>query len=85
MGVGRPQDLLAAIGRGIDMFDCVLPTRNGRNAMAFTDRGTIRLRNRQYAVDPQPLDEACPCVACRRSRGYCGTYFWFTKCSGRFF
>ncbi len=70
MGVGRPQDLLAAIGRGIDMFDCVLPTRNGRNAMAFTDRGTIRLRNRQYAVDPQPLDEACPCVACRRSRGY---------------
>jgi queuine tRNA-ribosyltransferase len=70
MGVGRPQDLLAAIGRGIDLFDCVLPTRNGRNAMAYTDRGTIRLRNRRYAVDPRPLEEGCPCPACRRSRGY---------------
>jgi queuine tRNA-ribosyltransferase len=70
MGVGRPQDLLAAIGRGIDLFDCVLPTRNGRNAMAYTGRGTIRLRNRQYALDPRPLEENCPCPACRRSRGY---------------
>ena len=70
MGVGRPQDLLAAIGRGIDLFDCVLPTRNGRNAMAYTDRGTVRLRNRRYAVDPRPLEEGCPCPACRRSRGY---------------
>jgi queuine tRNA-ribosyltransferase len=70
MGVGRPQDLLAAIGRGIDLFDCVLPTRNGRNAMAFTDRGTIRLRNLRYATDPRPLEEDCPCPACRRSRGY---------------
>jgi queuine tRNA-ribosyltransferase len=70
MGVGRPQDLLEAIGRGIDLFDCVLPTRNGRNAMAFTDRGTIRLRNRRYATDPRPLQEGCPCPACRRSRGY---------------
>jgi queuine tRNA-ribosyltransferase len=70
MGVGRPQDLLAAIGRGIDLFDCVLPTRNGRNAMAYTDRGTVRLRNRRYAVDPRPLEEGCPCPACRRSLGY---------------
>jgi queuine tRNA-ribosyltransferase len=70
MGVGRPQDLLEAIRRGIDLFDCVLPTRNGRNAMAYTDRGTVRLRNRQYATDPRPLDETCPCPACRRSRGY---------------
>lgn len=70
MGVGRPQDLLAAIGRGIDMFDCVLPTRNGRNAMAYTDRGTVRLRNRRYAVDSRPLEEGCPCPACRRSLGY---------------
>ena len=70
MGVGRPRDLLAAIGRGIDLFDCVLPTRNGRNAMAYTDRGTVRLRNQRYAVDPRPLEEGCPCPACRRSRGY---------------
>jgi queuine tRNA-ribosyltransferase len=70
MGVGRPQDILEAIGRGIDLFDCVLPTRNGRNAMAFTDGGTIRLRNQRYATDPRPLEEGCPCPACRHSRGY---------------
>jgi queuine tRNA-ribosyltransferase len=70
MGVGRPQDLLEAISRGIDLFDCVLPTRNGRNAMAFTDGGTLRLRNQQYIDDLRPLEEDCPCPACRRSRGY---------------
>jgi queuine tRNA-ribosyltransferase len=70
MGVGRPQDILEAIRRGIDLFDCVLPTRNGRNAMAFTDGGTIRLRNQRYATDPRPLEEGCPCPACRHSRGY---------------
>ena len=70
MGVGRPQDILEAIRRGIDLFDCVLPTRNGRNAMAFTDAGTIRLRNQRYATDPLPLEENCPCPACRHSRGY---------------
>jgi queuine tRNA-ribosyltransferase len=70
MGVGRPQDILEAIARGIDLFDCVLPTRNGRNAMAFTDQGTLRLRNLKYANDPRPLEEGCPCPACRRSRGY---------------
>ena len=70
MGVGRPQDLLEAIYLGVDMFDCVMPTRNGRNALAFTDRGTVRLRNRQYADDTGPLDPACPCSACRHSRGY---------------
>jgi queuine tRNA-ribosyltransferase len=70
MGVGRPEDLLEAIRRGVDLFDCVLPTRNGRNAMVFTDSGTIRLRNQQYAVDPRPLEEGCPCPACRHSRGY---------------
>jgi len=70
MGVGRPQDLLEAIRRGIDLFDCVMPTRNGRNAMAFTDTGPIRLRNRQYERDERPLEEGCACVACRRSRGY---------------
>jgi queuine tRNA-ribosyltransferase len=70
MGVGRPQDILEAIARGIDLFDCVLPTRNGRNALAFTDEGPLRLRNLRYAEDPRPLEEGCPCAACRRSRGY---------------
>jgi queuine tRNA-ribosyltransferase len=70
MGVGRPADLLEAIARGVDLFDCVMPTRNGRNAMAFTDRGPLRLRNAQYQCDPRPLDAACPCPACRHSRAY---------------
>ncbi|MEX0979009.1 MAG: tRNA guanosine(34) transglycosylase Tgt [Pirellulales bacterium] len=70
MGVGRPEDLLEAIRRGIDLFDCVLPTRNGRNALAFTAAGPIRLRNLQYARDEQPLEVDCPCAACRHSRGY---------------
>ena len=70
MGVGRPQDLLEGVRRGVDMFDCVMPTRNGRNALAFTDGGTLRLRNLKYQRDDRPLEENCPCVACRRSRGY---------------
>ena len=70
MGVGRPQDLLEAIRRGIDLFDCVMPTRNGRNALAFTDAGPIRLRNLQYERDLKPLEPDCPCPACRHSRGY---------------
>ncbi len=70
MGVGRPEDLLESIRRGIDLFDCVLPTRNGRNAMAFTSTGPVRLRNLQYARDAAPLEAGCPCAACRHSRGY---------------
>jgi queuine tRNA-ribosyltransferase len=70
MGVGRPVDLLEAIRRGVDLFDCVMPTRNGRNATAFTDQGLLRLRNSQYERDPLPIESGCPCVACRRSRGY---------------
>jgi queuine tRNA-ribosyltransferase len=70
MGVGRPVDLLEAIARGVDLFDCVMPTRNGRNALAFTDAGPIRLRNQQHALDRRPLDPACRCLACRHSRGY---------------
>jgi queuine tRNA-ribosyltransferase len=70
MGVGRPEDLLEAIRRGIDLFDCVLPTRNGRNAMAFTDRGVLRLRNLRHERDKSPIEEGCPCPACQRSRGY---------------
>jgi len=70
MGVGTPRDLLEAIARGIDLFDCVLPTRNGRNALAFTDEGPLRLRNLKHALDSQPLEQDCPCPACRHSRGY---------------
>ncbi len=70
MGVGRPQDLLEAIRRGIDLFDCVIPTRNGRNALAFTDSGPVRLRNLQFERDLSPLEPDCPCPACRHSRGY---------------
>lgn len=70
MGVGKPQDILAAVARGIDLFDCVMPTRNGRNGLAFTDQGTVRLRNRQHQQSQQPLQSDCPCLACRHSRGY---------------
>ncbi len=70
MGVGRPIDLLEGIARGIDMFDCVMPTRNGRNALAFTWNGPLRLRNASHTEDERPLDEACPCLACRHSRAY---------------
>ncbi len=70
MGVGRPEDLLAGVARGVDLFDCVLPTRNGRNAMAFTDAGPVRLRNRRYERDSAPLERDCPCPACRHSRAY---------------
>lgn len=70
MGVGRPIDLLEGISRGIDMFDCVMPTRNGRNALAFTWSGTLRMRNARHADDTRPIDETCPCLACRHSRAY---------------
>lgn len=70
MGVGRPIDLLEGIAGGIDMFDCVMPTRNGRNALAFTWQGSLRLRNAIHADDPAPIDESCPCLACRHSRSY---------------
>lgn len=70
MGVGRPEDLLQGVLRGIDMFDCVMPTRNGRNALAFTDQGPLRLRNEVHARDERPIDENCPCPGCRHSRGY---------------
>lgn len=70
MGVGRPVDLLEAVRRGIDLFDCVMPTRNGRNALAFTDHGVVRLRNQCHQRDERPLEETCPCPACQRSRAY---------------
>ncbi len=70
MGVGRPIDLLEAIASGVDMFDCVMPTRNGRNALAFTWEGTLRLRNAVHTEDNRPIDASCPCLACRHSRAY---------------
>jgi queuine tRNA-ribosyltransferase len=70
MGVGRPQDILQAICRGVDLFDCVMPTRNGRNALAFSDAGPLRLRNQQYQSDPRPIEDGCPCPACQHSRAY---------------
>ncbi len=65
MGVGKPADLVGAVGRGVDMFDCVLPTRSGRTGQAFTRRGPVNLRNARHAGDSRPLDAACACPACR--------------------
>jgi queuine tRNA-ribosyltransferase len=71
MGVGRPEDILAAVARGVDMFDCVLPTRNGRNASAFTRDGPLKLRNARHRRDPAPLESHCECYTCRHySRAY---------------
>ncbi|MGP1667045.1 MAG: tRNA guanosine(34) transglycosylase Tgt, partial [Rhodanobacter sp.] len=71
MGVGTPADIVNAVMNGIDMFDCVLPTRNARNGWLFTRNGVIRLRNARYRDDPQPLDEACGCYVCQTfSRSY---------------
>jgi queuine tRNA-ribosyltransferase len=71
MGVGTPDDLLGAVGRGIDMFDCVIPTRAGRTARAYTRGGVMNLRNARFADDAAPLDAACACPACaRHSRAY---------------
>jgi queuine tRNA-ribosyltransferase len=71
MGVGQPADILAAVSAGIDMFDCVLPTRNGRNASAYTDDGPLRLRNARHKRDSAPLESDCPCTTCRHfSRAY---------------
>ena len=70
MGVGRPEDLLAGILRGVDMFDCVMPTRNGRNALAFTERGPVRLRNQVHRTEARPLDETLHTPYSHFSRGY---------------
>ena len=71
MGVGKPQDILSAVLRGVDMFDCVMPTRNARNAHLFTSKGVIKLRNAKYRDDTAPLDEECDCYTCRHySRSY---------------
>ena len=71
MGVGKPDDLVGAVARGIDMFDCVLPTRSGRTGQAFTRRGVVNIRNARHAADPRPLDPDCACPACN---GYSRAY-----------
>jgi queuine tRNA-ribosyltransferase len=71
MGVGTPDDMLKSVARGIDMFDCVMPTRSGRHGLAFTRRGRINLRNARHAEDMRPLDEESSCPAARDySRAY---------------
>jgi queuine tRNA-ribosyltransferase len=64
MGVGKPDDIVGAVERGIDMFDCVLPTRSGRNGQAFTAEGPLNLRNARFAEDREPIEPGCPCPAC---------------------
>ncbi len=71
MGVGKPDDIVEAVVRGIDMFDCVLPTRSGRTGQAFTTDGPLNLRNARFAEDPEPIEPSCPCPACTTfSRAY---------------
>jgi queuine tRNA-ribosyltransferase len=71
MGVGRPEDIIAAVLRGVDMFDCVLPTRNARNGYLFTRRGVMKVRNARYQADTRPVDPECGCYTCRNySRAY---------------
>lgn len=71
MGVGTPEDLIEAVYRGVDMFDCVMPTRNGRTGGVFTSRGKLNIRNAKFTLDDEPLDLECSCSVCRRySRGY---------------
>jgi len=72
MGVGRPEDLVEAVARGVDMFDCVMPTRNARNGHFFTSTGTIRIRNAQYERDLRPIEEGCDCHAC--AHGFTRSY-----------
>ena len=71
MGIGEPRDILDCVGWGYDMFDCVLPTRNGRNGSAFTGRGSVNVRNSAFKSDSGPLDADCPCYSCQHfSVGY---------------
>jgi queuine tRNA-ribosyltransferase len=71
MGVGKPADLVGAVMRGIDMFDCVMPSRSGRTGQALTRRGPVNLRNARHAADPRPLEADCACPACT---GYSRAY-----------
>ena len=79
MGVGKPDDIVGAVERGIDMMDCVLPSRSGRTGQAFTRRGQVNIKNARHMDDPRPLDEACPCPACT---GYSRAYLHHVFRSG---
>ncbi|MDJ0826937.1 MAG: tRNA guanosine(34) transglycosylase Tgt [Rhodobacter sp.] len=79
MGVGKPDDIVGAVARGIDMMDCVLPSRSGRTGQAFTRRGVVNIKNARHADDPRPLDEACGCPACA---GYSRAYLHHVVRSG---
>ena len=71
MGVGKPEDIIGAVKRGVDMFDCVLPTRSGRNGQGFTSRGEVNIKNARHSSDPRPLDDSCNCSTCiNYSRAY---------------
>jgi queuine tRNA-ribosyltransferase len=71
MGVGTPADIVKGVARGIDLFDCVMPTRHARNGQLFTSEGTLNLRNSRFRSDPRPIDPECDCYACRHySRAY---------------
>jgi len=78
MGVGKPEDIVASVARGIDMFDCVLPTRNARNDYIYTSNGDLRLRNARFRTDTRPIDESCGCYTCQHySRAY---LYHLSKC-----
>lgn len=88
MGVGTPEDLIECVARGVDMFDCVMPTRNARNGQVFTSHGKLNIRNARFSLDERPLDEECSCLTCQRySRAYirhlynCGEMLAGTLCS----
>ncbi len=79
MGVGKPSDIVGAVARGVDMFDCVIPTRSGRTGQAFTRNGTVNIRNAKYRTDDQPIDDKCSCYGCKNhSRAY---LHHLTKCN----
>jgi queuine tRNA-ribosyltransferase len=83
MGVGFPRDIVAAVSAGIDMFDCTMPTRNGRNAYAFTASGPLRLKNSRLQGDSGPIEEGCDCYACRTfTRGAIRHYFFASEMLG---
>src|SRR5439155_13290661 len=83
MGVGFPRDIIAAVREGVDMFDCVMPTRNGRNAYAFTAQGPLRLRNSKLQRDMGPMEEGCDCYACRTfTRGAIRHFFFAAEMLG---
>jgi queuine tRNA-ribosyltransferase len=79
MGVGKPEDLVEAVARGVDMFDCVLPTRNARNGQGFTADGPLSIKQARFARDPAPLEDGCGCYGCRQfSRAYL-RHLWMSR------